>query len=216
MAHSSGETTRKASPSRQGLSRELGLKRLPTVLTEDEQGALIRQPNPNRRTGLCSLCFLRLMLNTGLGAVEVLNRKVSDIDWQSGKVMVREGKGKKDRTLWIGAEDLKLLKKWLKFQAKLPGSEFLFPTSEGKRLQDRYLRCLVKRLAQQAGIAKDVHPHMLRHTFATDLLRQTKDLRLTQKALGHAHFTSTQVYTHIVDDEMEDALKTFRSKGKKR
>jgi integrase/recombinase XerD len=216
MAHSSGETTRKASPSRQGLSRELGLKRLPTVLTEDEQGALIRQPNPNRRTGLCSLCFLRLMLNTGLGAVEVLNRKVSDIDWQSGKVMVREGKGKKDRTLWIGAEDLKLLKKWLKFQAKLPGSEFLFPTSEGKRLQDRYLRCLVKRLAQQAGIAKDVHPHMLRHTFATDLLRQTKDLRLTQKALGHAHFASTQVYTHIVDDEMEDALKTFRSKGKKR
>jgi integrase/recombinase XerD len=184
------------------------------VLNEDEQEALLQQPNPNRRTGLRSLCLLRLMLNTGLRAAEVLNLKVSDIDWQGGKVMVREGKGKKDRTLWIGAADLKLLKKWLKYQAKLPESAFLFTTSDGKRLQDRYLRCMVKRLAKQAGIDKDVHPHMLRHTFATDLLRKTKNLRLAQKALGHAQITSTQIYTHIVDDELEEALKTFRAGGK--
>jgi integrase/recombinase XerD len=184
------------------------------VLTEDEQKALLRQPNPNRRTGLRSLCLLRLMLNTGLRAAEVLNLKVNDIDWQSGNVMVREGKGKKDRSLWIGDADLKLLKKWRKYQEKLPESAFLFTTSDGKRMQDRYLRCVVKRLAQQAGIAKDVHPHMLRHTFATDLLRTTKNLRLAQKALGHAQITSTQIYTHIVDDEMEEALKTFRSGGK--
>jgi integrase/recombinase XerD len=81
---------------------------------------------------------------------------------------------------------------------------------------DRYLRCMVKRLAKQAGIDKDVHPHMLRHTFATDLLRQTKNLRLAQKALGHAQITSTQIYTHIVDDELEEALKTFRAGGKNR
>jgi integrase/recombinase XerD len=75
---------------------------------------------------------------------------------------------------------------------------------------------MVKRLAKQAGIAKDVHPHMLRHTFATDLLRKTKNLRLAQKALGHAQITSTQIYTHIVDDELEEALKTFRAGSKKR
>jgi integrase/recombinase XerD len=180
------------------------------VLNEDEQEALLHQPNPNRRNGLRSLCLLRLMLNTGLRAAEVLNLKVSDIDWQGGKIMVREGKGKKDRTLWIGEADLKLLKKWLKYQAKLPGSAFLFTTRDGQRIMDRYLRCMVKRLAQQAGIDKDVHPHMLRHTFATDLLRKTKNLRLAQKALGHAQITSTQIYTHIVDDELEEALKTFR------
>ena len=70
---------------------------------------------------------------------------------------------------------------------------------------------MVKRLAKKAGIAKDVHPHTLRHTFATDLFRQTKNLRLTQKALGHSQISSTMIYTHIVDDELEEALKTFRA-----
>ena len=74
---------------------------------------------------------------------------------------------------------------------------------------------MVKRLATKAGISKDVHPHTLRHTFATDLYRQTKNLRLTQKALGHSQISSTMIYTHIVDDEMEEALKTFRAGGKK-
>jgi site-specific recombinase XerD len=214
MADSSGEKTREASPLRRSFTRAERPRRLPTVLNEDEQEALLQQPNPNRRTGLRSLCLLRLMLNTGLRAAEVLNLKVSDIDWQSGKLMVREGKGKKDRTLWIGLEDLDLLKKWLKFKVQVPENEFLFTTHDGKRLQDRYLRFMVKRLARHAGINKDVHPHMLRHTFATDLLRQTKNLRLAQKALGHAQITSTQVYTHIVDDELEEALKTFRTVGK--
>ena len=216
MADPSGQTTRKASPSRRGFTRVERPRRLPTVLNEGEQEALLQQPNPNRRTGLRSLCLLRLMLNTGLRAAEVLNLKVNDIDWKSGNVMVRQGKGKKDRTLWIGEADLKLLKKWLKYQAKLPGSEFLFTTRDGQRIMERYLRCMVKRLAKQAGIDKDVHPHMLRHTFATDLFRKTKNLRLAQKALGHAQITSTQIYTHIVDDELEEALKTFRAAGKTR
>jgi site-specific recombinase XerD len=214
MADASGETTRKASLSRRGFTRVERPKRLPTVLNEDEQEALLKQPNPNRRTGLRNLCLLRLMLNTGLRAAEVLNLKVSDIDLPRGKVMVKQGKGKKDRTLWIGVKDLGLLKKWLKFKAQLPESEFLFTTRAGERLQDRYLRFMVKRLARQAGIDKDVHPHMLRHTFATDLLRKTKNIRLAQKALGHAQITSTQVYTHIVDDELEEAMKTFRAGGK--
>ena len=93
MADPSGQTTRKASPSRRGFSGELRPKRLPTVLTEGEQEALLQHPNPNRRTGLSSLCLLRLMLNTSLRVAEVLNLKVNDIDWQSGNVMVREGYG---------------------------------------------------------------------------------------------------------------------------
>jgi integrase/recombinase XerD len=214
MADPTSETTRRAPPSGRGFKRESRPRRLPTVLTEKEQEALLQQPNPNSPNGLRSLCLLRLMLNTGLRASEVLNLKVSDIDCQSGKVMVREGKGKKDRTLWIGEADIRLLKKWMKCQAKLPESVFLFTSSKGKRLQDTYLRRIVKRLAQQAGIDKDVHPHMLRHTFATDLLRQTKNLRLAQKALGHAQITTTQIYTHIVDDELEEALKTLRAGGK--
>ena len=58
---------------------------------------------------------------------------------------------------------------------------------------------------------KDVHPHTLRHTFATDLYRTTKNIRLTQKALGHSDLSTTMIYTHLVDDELEDALKSFRT-----
>jgi len=189
-------------------------QRLPEVLTHEEQEALLRQPNPKNLNGFRNLCLLRLMLNTGLRASEVLNLKIRDIDWSSGNLMVRQGKGKKDRTLWVGEEDLALLKLWMARKTRLPESELLFPNRNGKRIMSRYLRCMVKRLAMKAGISKDVHPHTLRHTFATDLLRQTKNLRLTQKALGHSQISSTIVYTHIVDEELEEALKTFRGGGK--
>lgn len=189
-------------------------QRLPEVLTQEEQEALLGQPNANNLIGLRNLCLLRLMLNTGLRAAEVLNIKTRDIDWNSGKLMVRQGKGKKDRSSWIGEEDLALLQRWVIKKARLPESAWLFTSRDGKLIDTRYLRFMVKRLAKKAGVLKDIHPHTLRHTFATDLYRQTKNLRLTQKALGHSQISSTMIYTHIVDDEMEEALKTFRAGGK--
>src|SRR5450759_2956919 len=104
------------------------------------------------------------MLNTGLRAAEVLTVKIRDIDWNSGKLMVRQGKGKKDRSLWVGEEDLALLKLWIAKKAGEPESEWLFTNRDGKQIIGRYLRRMVKRLATEAGICKDVHPHTLRHT----------------------------------------------------
>jgi len=71
---------------------------------------------------------------------------------------------------------------------------------------------MVKRKAKKAGIDKDVHPHTLRHSFATDLYRESKNLRLVQKALGHSSISTTEIYTHIVDEELEKEMKFFRSK----
>ena len=81
------------------------------------------------------------------------------------------------------------------------------------QLSTRYLRQLVNRLADRAELAESekVSPHTLRHTFATDLYRETKNLRLVQKALGHASIQTTEIYTHIVDEELEEALRCFRS-----
>lgn len=87
-------------------------KKLPEILTEDELQALLDQPNPKCLTGLRNLCMLKLMADAGLRVSEVLNLRVRDIDWMSGKLMVREGKGKKDRTLWVAEDDLALLKRW--------------------------------------------------------------------------------------------------------
>ncbi len=182
-------------------------KKLPETLTADECTALVAQPKPRYPTGLRDLTMIRLMLNTGLRAAECLNLHVGHVDWMTGKHMVREGKGKRDRTLWVNEDVLTLLRTW---KQKRPAShDVLFTTLQGKRINDRALRAMVKRRADKAGIVKDVHPHMLRHTFATEFYRQTKDIRLTQKMLGHADLSTTMIYTHIVDADAEAAMKGF-------
>ena len=190
-------------------------RRLPEVLTDDERRRLLDQPNLKAPTGLRHHCMMRLMVNLGLRASEVLNLESGDIDWTSGKLHLKQGKGAKDRILWLNDGDLDVLGRWKQVRAELVGHLVgpLFSTLKGGRIDARQLRATVKRLARKAGIEKDVHPHKLRHTFATDLYRTTKNLRITQKALGHAHVSTTEIYTHIADDEVEDALKSFREKG---
>jgi len=187
-------------------------RKIPEVLTETEQEALLAQPNPRYLTGHRNRMLLRLMLDTGLRLSEAINLRWRDIDLNSGKVMVRQGKGAKDRTLWTGEENLSALVAWRERQlAECSGApENVFTTKAGGPLSPRYVQRMVKRYAAKAGIEKDVHPHTLRHSFATDLYRETTNLRLTQKALGHASVATTQVYTHIVDEELEGALKSFR------
>ncbi len=181
--------------------------KLPETLTEEERLALLNMPNPKCPTGLRNLCMLRLMLNVGLRSGEVLGLRVRDINWTSGKLMVRQSKNKKDRALWLNDDDLELLRRW---REKKPDGELLFTTLGGKQINSRYLRALVARLASRAGIEKCVHPHTLRHTFATDLYGETKDLRLVQKSLGHANVQTTTIYTHLIDDDLENALRGLR------
>jgi len=187
-------------------------RKIPEVLTATEQEALLKQPNPRYLTGQRNRTMLRLMLDTGLRLAEVTSLRWKDIDLLSGKVMVRQGKGSKDRTLWTGEENIAALAAWRERQAReCDGKpEIVFSTAEGKRLDPSYVRKMVKRYARKAGIEKRISPHTLRHTFATDLYRETTNLRITQKALGHANIATTQIYTHIVDEELEGALKSFR------
>ena len=82
--------------------------------------------------------------------------------------------------------------------------------TDGGKLDSSYVKQTVKRYAREAGIEKDITPHTLRHSFATDLYRETTNIRLTQKALGHSNLATTQIYTHIVDEKLEGALESFR------
>jgi site-specific recombinase XerD len=182
--------------------------RIPEVLTTDERAALLTQPTPRYATGLRNRCLMLVMVDCGLRAREALQLEARDIDSQSGKLKVRQGKGKKDRVLWLNEAALEWLRRWR--ERRPVQTAALFTTLAGKPLRDNYLRVMVKRYGQKAGIGKDVHPHMLRHTFATDLYRETKNIRLVQKAPGHASLGTTMIYTHIVDEELEDALRTFR------
>jgi len=187
-------------------------RKIPVILTTTEQEALLAQPNPGYLTGHRNQVMLRLMLDTGLRLDEASALKWKDIDLNSGKVMVREGNGAKDRTLWTGKDNIGALRKWRKRQLKeCPRSpRLVFTTKEGGKLDPRYIQRMVKHYAVKAGIEKDISPNTLRHTFATDLYRETTNIRLTQKVLGHSNLATTQIYTHIVDEELEAALKSFR------
>ena len=186
--------------------------KIPEVLTESEQVALLAQPNPRYPTGERNRTMMQLMLDTGLRLAEVTALKWRDIDLNTGKLMVRQGKGCKDRGLWIGENDLELLRVWRERQAKdVKGNpQHVFTTLAGRSVSTRYVQQAVKRYAVKAGIAKNVHPHTLRHSFATDLYRETSKIRLVQKALGHSDLSTTMIYTHVFDEELEGALKSFR------
>jgi integrase len=181
-------------------------RRIPEVLTIDEAQALLKQPNRYYPTGQRDHVMMKLMLNVGLRPAEVLNLQWVDVDLMTGKLVVRRGKGGRDRQLWLNAETLSLLQAW---REAAPPGPYCFPTLKGKRQNDRAFREMVKRRGDKAGIEKDVHPHMLRHTCATELYRDTHDIRLVQQVLGHASVATTMVYTHLVDDHLAQALQRF-------
>jgi len=187
-------------------------RKIPDVLNAEEQGALLKQPNPRYPTGERNRLILQMMLNTGLRLAETTALCWKDVDLNTGRLKVHQGKGARDRVLWVGDRDLDALRAWRDRQARdvegTPGH--VFSTLEGKPVSNRYVQAMVKRYALKAGIGKNVHPHLLRHTFATDIYRETSNIRLTQKALGHADLSTTQIYTQLVDEELEGALKSFR------
>jgi len=183
-------------------------RKIPEVLSGDELDALLSQPNTRYPTGKRNLALMAVMSDAGLRVSEALNLEARDVNFNTGKIKVRQGKGDKDRILWTGARTLSWLQSWL--EVRPPGAGKLFTTLKGLPLQSRYVRAMVKRYAAKAGVEKDVHPHTLRHSFGTDLYNQTKDIRLVQKMLGHADLSTTMIYTHIIDDDAEEAMKSLR------
>jgi integrase/recombinase XerD len=190
-------------------------RKLPEFLTAEEQKVLLKQPNHRYPTGQRNHLMMKLMLDIGLRLSEATSLKWKHIDLMSGKLMIRDGKGAKDRTLWVGEKDIELLRKWRERQLEVTDNnqDYVFTTLKGTPVNNRYVQSLVKRYGKKAGINKNISPHTLRHTFATDLYRETKNIRIVQKALGHSDLSSTMIYTHIVDDELEEAIKNFRNKS---
>ena len=198
----------------------MGKRDIPVVLTKEEQQDLLNQFNERYVTSQRNKVMFGLMLNTGLRVSEAVSLRWEDVNLTSGKVMVREGKGAKDRTLWVDNDQLEELGEWKERQVEkvdeLP--KWVFSTlregNAGKKMSIQQVWKTLKTYAEKAGIEKDISPHTLRHTFATDLYRETGKIRLVQKALGHADLSTTMIYTHIVDEELEGAMKSFREAGR--
>lgn len=184
-------------------------RNLPKVLDDDEAAALVEVFNTRYDSGVKNRAMVRLMLETGLRVSEVCELRLEDVDFNACRLTVRDGKGGKDRRLWFPEDLRELLDEWLDRRPETDGEAYLFPTRNGTKTDPRSIRRTVKNYAEKAGIDwhEDVSPHTLRHTFATRLLRETSNIRLVQKALGHADVSTTMIYTHIVDEELEAAMK---------
>jgi integrase/recombinase XerC len=174
-------------------------KRLPDVLTQREAGTLV-EGGGRERTGdfVRDAAILELLYATGMRVSELAALDVSDLDLQARDVRIRSGKGKKERHAFFGkpaadALDLYLARRGLWTDGS--GRDALFFGKRGRRISDRGVRRLVDRHALAVG--KPVHPHVLRHSFATHMLERGADIRAIQELLGHASLATTQKYTHL-------------------
>jgi integrase/recombinase XerD len=179
-----------------GIKRPKREKRIPAVLTKDEVKRLINAI-PTKKSKL----MISMIYACGFRVSELINLKVNDLNFEEMTGHVIQAKGKKDRIFNIPQFLLKNLKKQAENQKEL-NQEYLFTGPKGK-LSDRNLQKIVRKFAKKAGINKEVHPHTLRHSFATHLLENGTDIRKIQELLGHADLSTTQIYTHISTEELK-------------
>ena len=177
-------------------------KRLPRhALTQQEVEAVLAQPDITRPCGLRMRAILELLYSSGLRRKEVLGLVRSDIDRERRVILVRLGKGKKDRFVPLGERALHWLDKYLtESRAKLsddPTQQLLFVSTTGRALHPNYISSQVRLMMNRAGIAKAGSCHLFRHTAATLMLDAGADIRHLQAILGHESLCTTQIYTHV-------------------
>ncbi|GAG58623.1 unnamed protein product, partial [marine sediment metagenome] len=158
-------------------------KKLPVVLELVEAERLIKQPNKRYPTGKRNIAIMKVMLNMGLRVSEITKLRLGNINLASQRLRVVNGKGGVDRNLIIPTALIDHIKAWKDIRSK--NTDYFFTTLEGKQLSTRYLCDMIKRYGKRAKINKVISPHTLRHTFATEYYRQTKDIETLRRILGH-------------------------------
>ena len=179
-------------------------KRLPSFLTIGEMERLLEAPDLSSPVGQRDRAMLELLYASGLRVSELVKLSLGDINIGSGEIRV-QGKGSKERMTLMGKPAAEALGTYLSHgRPKLLGkkrSNALFLNRYGARLAERRVQKILESYTSTTGIEKRVHPHMLRHTFATHLLDGGADLRVVQELLGHANLSSTQIYTHVTKSQ---------------
>jgi integrase/recombinase XerD len=180
---------------------KLGARLPSAVLTRTEVEKVLAQASPATAVGLRDRAILETLYATGVRRSELISLRLYDIDAERGTVMVRQGKGLKDRVIPIGERALGWIARYLdEVRPSLvmpPDEGFLFLTSLGERLTPDFLTQSVRRYVVSAEIGKSGSCHLFRHTMATLMLEGGADVRYIQEMLGHAHLDSTEVYTRV-------------------
>ena len=172
---------------------------LPKSLEPDQVNQLLNHPS---ETALMArdLAIAELLYSAGLRLSELVGANLTDLD-RNEKVITVIGKGQKTRVVPVGGPALTALAEWMKYRPMgkeaLGYDSPLFVTQRGKRMSPRAVQDRLRQLAIKHGMTQRVHPHVLRHAFASHLLESSGDLRAVQELLGHANIATTQIYTHL-------------------
>lgn len=188
-------------------------RKLPDVLSAEEIDKMLQGIDRSTSEGERNLAMLETMYGSGLRVSELVNLKISDLYIPDEFVKIF-GKGSKERLVPLSPISIKLIGNYLSFvRVHLPVAkgfeDILFLNNRGRSLSRVMVFLIIKKLAQKAGIQKNISPHTFRHSFATHLVENGADLRVVQELLGHASITTTEIYTHLDKTYLRETIEKY-------
>lgn len=196
---------------------KLGLY-LPDTLSEEDINRIITCIDNSTDIGKRNKCILEVLYGCGLRVSELIDLKISNINFKESYIMV-EGKGEKTRLVPLANTTAEFITSYIhtvrnKTKINKKYEDTLFINSRGTNMSRVIVFIIIKELTQKAGISKSISPHTFRHSFATHLLQNGADLRFIQEMLGHSSITTTQVYTHLKTEELRDVILNFHPRNR--
>ena len=196
---------------------KLGLY-LPDTLSFDDVNRIIKAINISTDLGRRNHCMIEVLYGCGLRVSELIDLKMSNINFKESYLKV-EGKGDKARFVPLAAYTAELIKQYIKeirskYKINKKCEDILFLNSRGSAMSRVIVFIIIKELTEKAGINKKISPHTFRHSFATHLLQNGADLRYIQEMLGHSSITTTEIYTHLKNEELRDVILNYHPRNK--
>ena len=191
-------------------------RKLPKTLDVDEVGGLL-DSGVNSVLEMRDVAMFELFYSSGLRLSELVGLNMPDIDLRGKSLRVQAGKGGKARILPIGSKAIDALQNWFEHrQASSENELAVFISTRGSRLSQRSVEYRLAQWCTKKGIQTHVHPHMLRHSFASHLLQSSQDLRAVQELLGHSSISTTQIYTHLDFEHLAKVYDNAHPRAKKK
>lgn len=192
-------------------------RKLPTTLEADQLCALLDRSNDDEPLMARDAAMVELFYSSGLRLAELVSLDLGALDLAEGMLTVT-GKGAKTRRLPIGSKAHAAIERWLPLRAGYAAAEepALFVSRRGRRIHPRTVQQRLARWAQIQGAMRSIHPHLLRHSFASHLLESSGDLRAVQELLGHADIATTQIYTHLDFQHLAQVYDQAHPRAKKK
>lgn len=191
---------------------------LPKTLDVDQITGLVSAP-ADSPLELRDIAMIELFYSSGLRLSELVGLDIQDLDTADNTVLIRNGKGGKSRIVPVGKFALKSINAWLELRDAYRGADetqALFISTRGKRMAQRTVQTRLERWQKKNGLPERIHPHKLRHSFASHLLESSGDLRAVQEMLGHSNISTTQIYTHLDFQHLASVYDQSHPRAKKR